>query len=83
MRRTGTGIGLAAVAPTTRAASGRGCGRPASTPARQAVPWPGSGAIPACVEDYIFRSCEGIAPGAWSPGDCAGPPPEVLGCLEP
>jgi hypothetical protein len=37
-----------------------------------------TGADPARVEDYISRPCEGIAPG-----DCAGPPPEVLGCLEP
>ena len=46
-------------------------------------PLAGEWCNPACVEDYFGRSCQGLAPGAWSVGDCAGPPPEVLGCLEP
>jgi uncharacterized protein YraI len=83
VRRSGTGVGLVAVAPHDSSGFGPGVWETCVDTCQTGRPLAGEWCNPACVEDYIFRSCEGIAPGAWSPGDCAGPPPEVLGCLEP
>ncbi|MCJ7725374.1 MAG: SH3 domain-containing protein [Acidimicrobiia bacterium] len=34
-----------------------------------------------CADDPQRQPCYPYAPGAWSPGDCTGLPPEVLGCV--
>lgn len=82
-RRTTAGFGLAAVAPYGSTGFGEGIWETCVDTCQTGRPLAGEWCDPACVEDYIFRSCEGIAPGTWAPGDCAGPPPEVLGCVEP
>ncbi|HSQ37771.1 MAG TPA: hypothetical protein VLS92_07765 [Acidimicrobiia bacterium] len=83
IRRTSFGLTLAAVAPYDSTGFGSGVWETCVDTCQAGRPVAGEWCDPACVEDYIFRSCEGIAPGTWVPGDCAGPPPEVLGCLEP
>jgi len=83
LRRTSFGISLAAVAPYDSSGFGSGVWETCVDTCQVGRPVAGEWCDPACVEDYIFRSCEGIAPGTWVSGDCAGPPPEVLGCLAP
>jgi len=83
LRRTTVGEGLVAVAPHDSTGFGTGVWETCVDTCQTVRPIAGEWCDPACVEDYIFRSCEGLAPGTWTPGDCAGPPPEVLGCLEP
>lgn len=83
IRRATFGMGLAAVAPYGSTGFGPGIWETCVDPCQVGRPLAGEWCDPACVEDYISRSCEGLVPGVWSPGDCAGPPPEVLGCLEP
>lgn len=83
VRRTGIGFGLAAVAPYDSTGFGSGVWEACPDGCHVGPPLAGQMCEPACVEDYIFISCEGIAPGTWAPGDCAGPPPEVLGCFQP
>jgi uncharacterized protein YraI len=82
VRRTGVGFGLAAVAPYTSAGFGSGAWQTCPDGCRVGRPLAGELCNGACVEDYIWLPCEGIAPETWAPGDCSGPPPEVLGCLE-
>lgn len=83
LRRTTAGFSLAAVAPYDSSGFGSGVWETCVDTCQTGRSVAGEWCDPACVEDYIFHSCQGIAPGAWAPGDCAGPPPEVLGCLEP
>lgn len=82
-RRTTAGFSVAAVAPYDSTGFGEGVWETCVGTCQVGRPLAGEWCDPGCVEDYIFRSCEGIPPGTWSPGDCAGQPPEVLGCLEP
>ena len=83
LRAHGTGGDVVAVAPYDSIGFGEGVWETCVDTCQTGRAVAGEWCDPACVEDYIFRSCEGIAPGTWAPGDCAGPPPEVLGCLEP
>jgi len=83
LRGTTSGFALVAVAPHNSSGFGSGVWETCVDTCQTGRPLAGEWCDTGCVEDYIFRSCEGIAPGAWIPGDCAGPPPEVLGCLEP
>jgi len=83
VRRTGFGATVAAVAPYDSTGFGSGVWETCVDTCQTGRPLAGEWCDNGCAEDCLFPSCEGIAPGAWSPGDCAGPPPEVLGCLEP
>lgn len=83
VRRTGVGFGLAAVAPYASTGFGSGVWETCPDGCGVGPPLVGEMCDPACVEDFLWQPCEGIVPGTWSPGDCAGPPPEVLACFEP
>jgi len=83
LRATTSGFVLAAVAPYDSSGFGSGVWETCPAGCQIGPPLAGEWCDPACVEDYFFLPCEGVAPGAWSPGDCSGLPPEVLGCLEP
>ncbi len=81
VRRTGIGFGLAWVAPAGSTGFGSGIWETCVDPCMVGRPLAGEWCEPGCIEDPFFMPCTGIAPGTWSPGDCSGLPPEVLGCL--
>jgi hypothetical protein len=83
VRRTTVGFGLAWVAAYDSTGFGAGVWETCVDPCRSGRPLAGEWCDPGCVEDPFFDPCTGVAPGAWSPGDCSGLPPEVLGCLTP
>jgi uncharacterized protein YraI len=74
-------LGLAAVASYDSVGFGSGVWQTCPDPCQTGRPLFDEWCDPGCVEDYTFHPCEGIAPGTWVPGDCFGPPPEVLGCF--
>ncbi|MFH1329175.1 MAG: hypothetical protein ABIJ48_00735 [Actinomycetota bacterium] len=78
MRRTGVGFGLVAVAPYTCTGLGAGVWETCPDGCRVGRTLTGEWCDAPCVEDFHRRPCLGIAPGTWVPGECTGPPPEVL-----
>jgi hypothetical protein len=80
-RRHGIGAGLAWVAPYSSTGFSAGTWEDCVDPCRTGSVLPGEFCDPGCVEDPQRVPCFSFAPGAWSPGDCSGLPPEVLGCL--
>jgi uncharacterized protein YraI len=81
VRRTGVGFGLAAVAAYGSSGFGAGTWEACPDECRVGRPIAGEFCDAGCAEDYEDPSCAGLTPGTWSPGDCRGLPPEVLGCF--
>jgi len=81
VRRTSFGFSLAAVAPYTSSGFGAGVWETCPDGCRVGRPLAGELCDAGCTEDYQNPPCLGITPGAWSPGDCSGLPPEVLACF--
>ena len=79
-RRTGIGAGLAWVAPYGSTGFDAGLWEDCVDPCRTGNV-AGNFCDPGCGEDPQRHPCTPFAPGMWSPGDCSGLPPEVLGCL--
>ena len=81
-RRTNVGAGLAWVAPYGSTGFGAGLWETCVDPCRTGnVAGNFCDSSPGCLEDPQHSPCTPFAPGTWSPGDCSGLPPEVLGCL--
>ena len=81
VRRTGVGFGLVAVAPYASTGFGSGVWETCPDGCRIGRPLAGQWCDSTCAEDFQADPCTGVAPGTWSPGDCRGLPPEVLGCF--
>ncbi|MCB2224206.1 MAG: hypothetical protein KQH83_08535 [Actinobacteria bacterium] len=79
-RRVDVGAGLAWVAPYASTGFGPGVWEDCYDSDRTGMV-AGDFCSPGAGWDPMANSCLGIAPGTWTPGDCSGLPPEVLGCF--